>query len=92
MLWVDPPPLFRPMHNIVADPGRARGLFSLSDFGFCTSRSGVKDERSPRFSVAAHGGVGKPAPPLAAAGGRLSRSLTPRGNGAVSFRQKAKGA
>lgn len=64
----------------------------LSDCPSCTRQSGVKDcAAPPSFGRRLSSAVRNSVPPLAASGGRVARSLTPRVFGAVSFRQKAKG-
>lgn len=78
--------------DTVTAPGGTVVFFSLY-LPFCTRHSGVKDgAASSNFSaVALRATPKKSVPPLAASGGRVPRSLTPRGYGAVSFRQRTKG-
>ena len=78
--------------DTVTAPGGTVVSFSLCLL-FCPRHSGVNDSAaSSNFSaVALRATPKKPVPPLAASGGRVPRSLTPRGYGAASLRQRAKG-
>jgi len=82
-----------PSHTL---PPHGHGAFgavgsSSLTFHFAPATSASRTARFPQFSAVAYGAIRKSAPPLAASGGRVPRSLTPRGYRAASFRQKTKG-
>jgi hypothetical protein len=68
----------------------AVGSSSLTSH-FAPATPASRTARFPQFSAVAYCAIRKSAPPLAASGGRVPRSLTPRGYRAASFRQKTKG-